>query len=92
MNSEDLDEIVRTQRFVPAKGFQGADAQPGQAPRQDPVKSDDEDDIFCLAEFQGNLGKSKESKSHKRRLDATDGHSSSKRPLINLLLCMSIIK
>lgn len=33
-----MDEIVKTQRFVPAKGFQGAEAQPGQAPRQAPVE------------------------------------------------------
>jgi hypothetical protein len=74
-----LDEIVRTQRFVPAKGFQGADAQPDQAPRQNPVEFEKEDDIFGIGELFQTSRKDKEPESHKRHSDATDGHSSSKR-------------
>ncbi|KAI6190652.1 SKP-1 protein [Aphelenchoides bicaudatus] len=78
---DDLDEIVKTQRFVPAKGFQGAEAQPGQAQRQNPVEFEKEDDIFGIGElFQtSRKDKDKEPESNKRRSDADNGHSSSKR-------------
>jgi hypothetical protein len=74
-----LDEIVKTQRFVPAKGFQGAEAQPGQTARQNPVEFEKEDDIFGIGELFQTRKDNKDSESHKRRSDADDGHSSSKR-------------
>jgi SNW domain-containing protein 1 len=76
---EDLDEIVRTQRFVPAKGFQGADAQPGQAQRQAPVEFEKED-IFGIGElFQTTSNKESSSSTSKRQSDSHETHSSSKR-------------
>lgn len=77
---DDLDEIVRTNRFVPAKGFQGAEAQPGQPQRQAPVEFEKED-IFGIGElFQTSSKKDKETlSSSKRTTDSGDSHSSSKR-------------
>jgi len=82
--SEDLNEIVKTQRFVPAKGFQGAEKAPGQAPRQDPVEFEKED-IFGIGELFKAPEKEKE--AHKDRDEQpvgglkrrSDNHPSSKR-------------
>ncbi|KAI6220993.1 SKP-1 protein [Aphelenchoides fujianensis] len=48
----DLDEIVRTNRFVPARGFQGAEPVAGAAPRAAPVEFEAErEDIFGIGEL-----------------------------------------
>ncbi|KAI6215781.1 hypothetical protein M3Y94_00425000 [Aphelenchoides besseyi] len=81
----DLDEIVRTQRFVPARGFKGAEPTPGAAPRAAPVEFEAErEDIFGISELFQTTKKdaptsnTNESSSSKRRSDS-DHHSSSKR-------------
>jgi SNW domain-containing protein 1 len=82
---DDLDEIVKNQRFVPAKGFQGAEPTPGQAPRQNPVEFEKED-IFGIGELFQSKHKEKEpepaaekSSGSKRHSDADRTSSSSKR-------------
>ncbi|KAI6188860.1 SKP-1 protein [Aphelenchoides besseyi] len=81
----DLDEIVRTQRFVPARGFKGAEPTPGAAPRAAPVEFEAErEDIFGISELFQTSKKDApapnkdEASSSKRRSDS-DHHSSSKR-------------
>ncbi|KAI6228710.1 SKP-1 protein [Aphelenchoides fujianensis] len=88
----DLDEIVRTNRFVPARGFQGAEPVAGAAPRAAPVEFEAErEDIFGIGElFQtsrkdppavsnGGGGGGSSSSASKRHSDDHRSSSSSKK-------------
>ena len=47
-----LEEVVRSDRFVPARGFQGAEPVAGAAPRAAPVEFEQEQpDIFGIGEL-----------------------------------------
>ncbi|CAD5230882.1 unnamed protein product [Bursaphelenchus xylophilus] len=70
---DDLDEIVKQNRFQPDRGFKGAEPVPGAAPRNGPVEFEaDKDDIFGI----GELFKTKDKE---KRKDTEDSGPSSKR-------------
>lgn len=77
---DDLDKIISTNRFVPDKGFSGADSGGAAAPRSGPVQFErEEEDIFGLGDLLATSRKDKEPSSSKRRSDADYDDRGSKR-------------
>lgn len=75
--AEELERLVRTDRFVPDKEFSGAGAGPGgapPAPRAGPVQFEKEEDPFGLDQFLSQA---------KRASKRKDGAADASRPQTN---------
>lgn len=68
--SEELDKLVRTERFVPDKEFSGAEHSHTHQPRTGPLHFEKEEDPFGLDQF---LSQAKKSSKRKEPQDTRTG-------------------